>query len=361
MSWRLSLVENSLMRILHIIWSLNVGGAESMLADIINEQSKLHDVHLIIVNQVESLSLSGMISNKVVVHRFCRKPGSRNVFSAFLFNLKLLKLRPDVIHFHNHDLINLFLLTRIQKAKLYLTLHSTGIPTKNLGKFNNIFAISESVKRDIQDRVRISPQIVFNGIPSDSIKKKSDFNYDKFQIIQIGRLYHEVKGQDILLKALNYLINTLKVKNISVDFIGDGPSSKYLFELANKLEIQNFCNFFGFKDRKWIYEHLCEYQLLVQPSRYEGFGLTIVEALVARVPVLVSNVEGPMELICNGRYGYSFKSEDSCDLVDKIFTIMKEYKSQNFKRKIDAGYAQAIQLYDIKHTVSNYLKQYKSK
>jgi hypothetical protein len=88
------------MKILHLIWAFTVGGEESMLVDILNEQSKTEEVHLMIVNQLESSSLVATISKNVKIHRIRRKPRSRNILDLIHCNLKILKLHPDVIHCH---------------------------------------------------------------------------------------------------------------------------------------------------------------------------------------------------------------------------------------------------------------------
>lgn len=54
------------------------------------------------------------------------------------------------------------------------------------------------------------------------------------------------------------------------------------------------------KNQEWIYHNLCNFDLFIQPSRFEGFGLTVAEAIAAKVTVLVSNIQGPMEIIDDG-------------------------------------------------------------
>lgn len=69
------------------------------------------------------------------------------------------------------------------------------------------------------------------------------------------------------------------------------------------MHLEDHVIFEGLKEQAWIYENLCRYDLFIQPSRYEGFGLTVAEAISAKVPVLVSNIEGPLEIIDGGRLG----------------------------------------------------------
>ena len=60
------------------------------------------------------------------------------------------------------------------------------------------------------------------------------------------------------------------------------------------------------KPQPYIVEHMADYDLLVQPSRWEGFGLTVAEAMAAKVLVSVSEGQGPAEVTCGYFYGWIF-------------------------------------------------------
>ncbi|MBK9737018.1 MAG: glycosyltransferase family 4 protein [Saprospiraceae bacterium] len=151
----------------------------------------------------------------------------------------------------------------------------------------------------------------------DDILLKNNNNSTTFKIVQVGRLEHEIKGQHILINALNILINKYSVRNIHLDFIGEGSSLKYLMKLTDKLSVTKYVSFLGLCDREYIYTHLRDYNVLVQPSLFEGFGLTVVEALAAGIEVLVSDVDGPLEIIEKTGYGYIFKSGNAEDCGSK--------------------------------------------
>ena len=346
------------MKIAHVIWALGVGGAESMLVDIINEQSKTEDVHLIIVNNIIDKNLFKNISDRVHCYFINRPPGNRNLFYILKFNLILLKINPDIIHCHNEDLSKISYFKKIIKPETCLTVHSLNVFSENFKKFDKIFAISDTVKADIFNNSGIIAKTIFNGIKADHIKIKQEYSFKIFKIIQLGRLNKNLKGQDILLKALSVLINKYSIKNISVDFIGEGESKTFLLEMAEKLKIKKYCHFTGSQDRADIYNNLKNYNLLVQPSLYEGFGLTVAEAMAAKVPVLTSDIEGPMEIINNGEFGYYFKSEDSLACAQKILEIMRNYGSEDFFYKINNGYDYIKHKFNIRNTAKDYIKNY---
>jgi glycosyltransferase involved in cell wall biosynthesis len=345
------------MKILHVIFSFTTGGAETMLIDIINEQSKTQRVELLIINNNIIEYLINNINKGVIIHYLNRRPRSRNPFIFYKFNYKVFKIKPDVIHFHNEAAINLLIFKHM--AFTCLTIHAENLPIDNLFKYKKLFSISKAVKKDILLRSHKKSVVVYNGIKFDNI----EFNgftekFDNFKILQISRLDHENKGQHILMKAISCLIYKRGITNVQLDLIGEGESLEYLKNLANQLNIVNHINFLGLKTRKYIYKELKNYQLLVQPSIYEGFGLTIVEGIAAKIPVLVSNIDGPLEIIKNGRYGYVFDKGNPHDCTNEIFEIIQEYNTKHMLNKINEAYLYAEREFDIRVTAKEYLKNY---
>jgi glycosyltransferase involved in cell wall biosynthesis len=247
------------------------------------------------------------------------------------------------------------------KVPKVLTAHDTGIQLiAAVNNFDALFTISEAVKTDLSERYpEMRTTTIYNGIVFKDVVQKFCYDQQPFRMLQISRLYHKKKGQDILLKALQHVNTVLGAGEVTVDFIGDGTSMQYLVGLAEDLGISKWCQFLGERPRSYIYENLHTYDLLVQPSRFEGFGLTVVEAMAAQVPVLVSDIEGPMEIIKNGQYGYFFRSEDSEDCAKKIVDIIRLPKDQGFKREMEGICAYARDNFDISLTAARYLHEYR--
>lgn len=334
--------------------SFQTGGSETMLVDIINEQVSSNNISLIIFNNQINVTNLSKIDRQVKIYRINRKEKSRSIIPVIVLNLLLLKIRPDVIHSHHVSAARIIFL----KRNLVFTAHTTGISDGEIKAFKRVFAISEAVKQDLYARHNIKATAIYNGINFQSIIKKDHYDCNLFNIIQVGRLDHETKGQHILIKALDILINEVRISNVCVDFIGEGSSYKYLSNLVTEHKLQHKVNFLGSKDRDYIYSHLKEYNLLVQPSLKEGFGLTIIEAMAAKLPVLVSDVEGPSEIVKNGKYGWLFKHADENDCALQIQRMIKEYDSQPFKKVVQEAYEYAQTNFLIKKTAEQYIKEY---
>jgi glycosyltransferase involved in cell wall biosynthesis len=342
------------MKIVHLIFSFHTGGSETMLVDVVNEQVKTHQVTLIIINSLVNKALTDKINNKVKVIFIGRKEKSRNPLPILKLNCLLMKESPAVIHCHNESIIKII----PWKKKSVFTAHSLRIPTDNFRYYKRVIAISESVKSDIEQRSNIKPILVYNGIKTDSVKQKSDYAFNTFDIVQVGRLDHKIKGQTVLLEALKVLVHEKGIKNINVDFIGEGGSLEYLQKLVRDYQLINHVHFLGIRDRDYIYEHLKDYSLFVQPSFYEGFGLTVVEAMAAKVPVLVSDIDGQAEIIDRGRYGYLFRCGDSKDCAKSILNIINTYGKKQIMEKINAAHIHACKYFNIDIMVQNLGKIY---
>lgn len=345
------------MTITHIIFSLTVGGTETMLVDIVNNQCFDEKINLIIINDQINDTLLKKISKKVNIYKIGRKKGSKNPFSVFKLNYLLYKLRSDIIHCHNPNIISYI---GLKKRKIVCTIHTTGIKYKYLYKYKRLYSISNAVKDDIYNRMRLKSSVIYNGINTENgiINIKGTINCNNpFKIVTIGRLNDLIKGQSILIKA----IDILKKENfdyIFTDIIGEGESEQYLKNLVKNLDLEDRISFLGLKDREYIYQNLKNYSLLVQPSRHEGFGLTIIEGMNAKLPVLTSDIAGPMEIIANGKYGYYFQSESYYELAKQIKVVIKEDFS-TLNKKVNEAYKYAINNFNIKNTALNYIKSYK--
>lgn len=344
------------MNIVHIIFSFKIGGSENLLVDIINEQIKSNDVTLIIINNEIEDYLLRQLKPKVNVLFLDRKPGTLSILKVIKLNLILLSLKPNLIHCHQHNLISFI---KVFNNKTILTLHSIDIPIKNLKKFYKVFAISESVKVDIVKRGGPISNVIYNGINFELIQQKEFIkNSNIFKIVQIGRLDSEIKGQHILIEALSLLVNNYGIDDIELDFIGEGTVINSVAQLKNRvneLNLQDKINFIGLKDRDYIYENIKNYDLLVQPSITEGFGLTIIEGIAAKVPVLVSNISSALEVTNNGSLVFVFESENVHSCANQIFDIIKNISKEEIRKKSHNAYIYARSKFDVKKNSIEYL------
>lgn len=344
------------MRVAHLIWSFKAGGSETMLVDIANEQALSNEVKIIIGNADTDDIVLQSLSNRVRIELIGRPPASHNPWYIFKVVRALQTFKPDIVHSHQESFVKILRFLSVSKV---LTIHDTNQKLESVRNYDALYSISEAVRHDIASKQPDARStVIFNGICSSTVKPKTSYGQRPFRVVQVGRLDHRIKGQDILLRALQSVVGSIDSGEITLDFIGEGPSREYLTTLAEELGVAGRCRFLGGQPRKRIYEQLHTYDLLVQPSRYEGFGLTVVEAMAARIPVLVSDMEGPMEIIANGKHGYFFTAESHVDCSQKIAVIIKDSQKENFPEKLIAHAEYAKKQFDIANTAQQYLDAY---
>lgn len=363
------------MKIVHVFWGLTYGGIETMLVNIANAQIQNGaQVFVILINDLIEENLLKAFDSKINIICLKRKQKSKNIMFIIKLNKVLLQIKPNAIHIHRSELFEL-ILNKSLKNITSLTLHALpkGIIVypglcyrifpifnifKNLGnvtsidKIPKVFAISQSVKNLLQNKFNVDSIVVNNGIKTSDFKTRAIKSFNqKLKIVQVSRLEHDKKGQDLLIEAA-YI---LKGK-IDITFIGEGSSIMYLKNIVKEKEIEDYVHFIGKKDQEYIAKHLCDYDLFVQPSRWEGFGLTVAEAMASQVPVLVSEGQGPAEIICGEKYGWIFKNGDSDDLINKIIYIIEHYNEA--LEKAIKGVQYVRDKYDVSVTARNYLNLY---
>lgn len=361
-------------RIVHIFWSLTFGGIETMLINIANAQVEMGaEVSVVIVNDMIEPVLLHSLNEKINVFLMKRKVGSRNILPIVRLNKTLLALHPDAIHLHESDLFGCLwfrCLSRVASVTLHALpsgmvrrscllsklLHKRKYNEKgnveNLDKIPRVFAISNAVHDMLLHNYHINSVIVNNGIRTDLFMQRNNTEWHKpLKVIQVSRLDHEKKGQDLLIEAASKLKGL-----IDVTFIGDGASMKFLQQFAKDQNVDDFVHFLGKQTQSYIAQQLHEYDLFVQPSRWEGFGLTVAEAMAAKIPVLVSEGQGPAEVTCGEKYGWLFKNGDSEDLAMRIKQIMLD--KDIVLNKAEAACHYVKDTYDVSVTARNYLENY---
>jgi len=272
----------------------------------------------------------------------------------------LLRLRPDV--FHTHD-PNIAKVIKVPAGKMIHTVHDVGISTSLYHSFDGLVAISDTVYKDVRNNCAFSMEKIYNGIPVDALKTRNDYNLmgvKQFRLIQVSRLMHEKKGQDVLLYALHKLKTEYGFTDILLDFIGSGSSLDFLKELVTKLGLEENVRFLGEQDRTWLFANLCNYHVLIQPSRYEGFGLTVLEGFAAGLPVLASDIDGPAEILSGIPAGFLFKNEDPASCAEGLLKIISLYKNNQVSTLMAKTIRVVKEQYSLVSCASQYVKAYQT-
>lgn len=343
------------MKIAHILWSMGTGGTENMVVDIASVQSKNHDVCIFVINDWVEKYMIQKLNPKCRVVLLNRKPGSKNPLPLLNLNLRLKLFNPDIIHYHSQRSISCVQVCH--RTPRVRTIHGLGNDSAEYPQYEKLIAISRAVL-DFTAQQGFESVEIPNGIRVNAINhhKNNYFDDGVLHFVQVSRLHIATKGQDILIRAIAILKNK-GLQNFKVHLVGDGADADLLKSLCEKMKVEDMVVFEGRWSQQVIYANLSNFDMYIQPSRDEGFGLTIAEAMAAKVPVLVSDIPGPMEVINQGSLGRSFHSEDIADCANKIAEFIKQGRDE---AQVEEAYQYVCDHYDVSVTAQKYLEVYQS-
>lgn len=341
------------MKIAHILWSMGTGGTENMVVDIASVQAENNDVCIFVINDWVDEYMLRKLSPKCKVELLRRKPGSKNPLPLLELNWKLWKFHPDLIHLHSSRSINCIKVC--SKTTKVRTIHGLGNDPEDYRSCTKLISISQAVA-DFTKSQGFDSIVIPNGIRVNAINHETTqkHNENKLQFIQVSRLHIATKAQDVLIKAIA-MVKADGFDNFTMHLVGDGADYPVLKKMCDDLDVNDIVKFEGRWDQQKIYASLSRYDLFIQSSRNEGFGLTIAEAMAAKVPVLVSNIPGPMEVIDGGRLGLSFENENVSDCAEKIKQFILNGRNNE---QVEAAYEYVKNNYDVSVTARKYLDIY---
>lgn len=345
------------MKILHIIFTFRTGGAETMLVDMMNRQAALgHDVALLIINDGVDRNLLSTVCDRVEVFHWPRRPGTGKLRLALRLNAWVRLRHPDAVHLHDPKLPGLL---RGMDRKLVYTVHALGLSQRYLRPTVRQCAITDAVREDaLRQYPAADVRVIPNGIDIDSIRRR---DYERlpdggrFRVVQSGRLDTATKGQDILVRTLGVL-SRRGIRDVYVDFIGEGADRGMLEELARQEGVADRVTFRGLMTRKEVYDAYADYDLMVHPSRFEGFGLIIAEAMAAGLPVAVPVGGGPYEVIDRGHLGETFEPDDPESCADAVERVRADYPMALMRAEL--ARSRASLSYSLKGMVDEYVRLY---
>lgn len=158
----------------------------------------------------------------------------------------------------------------------------------------------------------------FQQLNPSWVRRKYNFTNQNKVIITSNKLHHR-KRVDLLIKALSFVKK--EITETKALILGTGPEEQNLKSLTKKLELDDtivFCGHIGDK----IPDYYASADLYVHTGKNEPFGLSVIEAQMACIPV-VSVAEGePLRTVIENKTGLFSKAEPK-DLAEKIITLLK--------------------------------------
>lgn len=207
--------------------------------------------------------------------------------------------------------------------------------------FDKIIGISNSVLDRFLDKYQVeNTDVIYNLINESEIIDKSnkeDIKYnEKINLVSVGR-FHNMKGYDRLIEVMNKLNEDNLLDDVVLRIIGDGPDFELVKNLVSQYQLEDKVLLMGRMRNPFPYVKASDVFLMC--SRYEPFGLVVLEAMVLGVPVISTDVASIREIM-DEEYGMIVaNSEDGLyDGIKKIVEnskILRKYKENLFDFKYD--------------------------
>jgi glycosyltransferase involved in cell wall biosynthesis len=338
------------MKILHIIDSGGLYGAEVMMLSLAAEQSKI-GLNPIVASigdkdvDQKPLEIEADRRNLNVV-KFRMKPGFN-----FQGAREILKyaLKEDCVLFHSHgykaNVLFGYMPRKIRKIPIITTIHGY-VSGKQVNKMriyewadkfshrflDGIVCVSESMKKKLHVRSvnGIEPTVIYNGIdpwaidnPDESAgldRNLINFCNQGFTVGSVGRLSYE-KGYDNLIKSFRIFWERMR-GNAYLIIVGEGNMRNSLQKIIKKYDLQKNVLLPGYVSNA---SHYIKYfKVYANSSLTEGCPITLLEAMKAKVPIVATRVGGIPELISDNKTGLLVKDNDPADLAKALFRISKD-------------------------------------
>ena len=227
------------------------------------------------------------------------------IISSYLAILKLLaSAKPDLIHCHYSYPAGViawlikkktgipYIITEHSRMKLtYRSLFHKFFAKIALRNASLVIAVSNSLKKELTAEKISGVQVIPNVIKTEKFKP-AIINSGIFTIGFLGSLNSNNKGLDVLLSACSELQFSFKLK-----VGGAGSLLDYYKDLTAKFSLSEKVVFLGDVDPRKINNFYSDLNLFVLPSRYETFGIVLVEALACGIPVVATRCGGPEDII----------------------------------------------------------------
>ena len=239
------------------------------------------------------------------------------------------------------DFISYFVINKIKSKKRVQWIHfditkigfNFNFAKRIYDKFDKVFVVSNEGKNKLINLIpslKDKTEVFFNIISCKMIEKMSyegegfSDDFDGTRILTVGRLSKE-KGQDLIIPVLKKLKeNGYKVRWYC---IGDGPAKKEYEKLVDELNIKDDFIFLGSKLNPYTYMKECN--IYVQPSKHEGYCITLGEARCFNNPIVTTNFTGSNEQIVNENTGLvcEISEEGIYRAIKKLLDDKKLYKN----------------------------------
>ena len=233
-----------------------------------------------------------------------------------------------------------------------------------LPKATRVVCNSECTKRQVLSAYRVDPDrivTVHKAVDASSFMRPASLPRDPLpgrplqtRLVFVGTNW-QVKAVDVLLKALRDV--SRDVPNVTLVVAGQDLSKAAIRaeSLCDKLGLSDRVTFLGRVDRNRLPELFWHSDVFVLPSRMEAFGVAILEALAAGVPVVATDVGGIPEIVRDGVDGLLIPADDPVALAGAIRKVVSD---EPLKRRLAEAGPPRAEAFSVDRMIASLRKLY---
>lgn len=320
-------------KILHVLPSLEIGGMENALINLINglDATVFENIIFCFDTPHEEEPLQFRLKNQDTrIYKFYKGNGV-NYSLPWRISRILNKEAVDIIHTRNFAALlygaiaSRFAATQcvISDIRGHFT-EEQGLKAKRLSfLISHFVTVSNDIRISMSERFKISEKkirTIYNGVNHNgcnqsfgSAREKLGLNPENFVIGTVGRL-EPVKDYSTLIRAAQPLLKQDPAARLL--FVGDGSQRSGLENLAQELEIAEQTIFTGYQSE--VIPFIQSMDLFVLSSISEGISNVLLEAMSCALPIVATEVGGNPEVVVENQTGYLFPAGQTADLTGKI-------------------------------------------
>ncbi|MBN2009923.1 glycosyltransferase family 4 protein [candidate division KSB1 bacterium] len=280
-------------------------------------------------------------------------------YFGYIFQIAfdLRRMNCDIVHIHNLSQFVPIILLFNPRIKIVLHMHcewltqlDANLVKKRVRKLDRIFCCSDYITQKIRNKFPEYCPIchtIYNGVDIDRYNKSHEVKKNgTYQLLFVGRISPE-KGIHVMLDAYKKISTSMT--NVKFNIVGpyaltakeyivslsDDPkihelasfyNHDYMDYLHNQVQSNNLhdVSFAGLKTQDELVSIYESADILVNPSFSESFGMSLIEAMSSKVPVVCSNVGGMTEIVDDGKTGCLIEAGDADELANAILRLLPD-------------------------------------
>lgn len=362
------------MKIAHIYYDFQLGGAENITLSIINND-QLNDHVICVLRKASSYQAYCQEQYGIsFVNLSWSRRGILRWDNWVSLYKALVDIKPAIVHTYMYD------------ASLYgrIVAWVLGLPTvmSVMNTYDKKIAVRAFVNRllafgtkrvvvcseDVRRDVRQYDRVPNNKIATISSFIKTDFQKDEslnlreqlnlsddcYIGLTVARLVSQ-KGHHMLLDAIDCLVRQENINHLRFVWVGDGPLTSSLAQSIKQRNLENYIYMVGQQTN--LNPFLSQANFYIDPSIKAGLNLATIKAMEAGLPVVMSRAGGAEQLTMNGQFAYLFDTNDVEGLVGAVKKFLK--KPDLSQLMAELARAHVLEHYSEKSATQAYYQIYK--